>query len=172
MVRRRRRSNPRRRFRARRRRNPGFFSGLLAPVKEHGIGFAVGAAANHYAVEPLLMQFLPADAVAPSKILVGPLLANLGKRFIPSQARHLDSVAIFMVACGIKETLDAFVFGAPKTATKGLGYGYGARGIGSIGPTGGMRGLGSIGPTSGTNGLGSLGYAEESYTPYQSDGSY
>ena len=166
---RRRRHNPFRRHRRRshRRRNPGFFSGLLSPIKEHGIGFAAGWAFNHFVGDPLLVSFLPASIVSPSKIVIGPLVGNIGKRFLPRFARHWDSLALFMVAVGVKETIDGFM-GAP--AAKGIGWF--PRRMGSIGPT--MQGLGAIGPT-GARGLGAIGTLSpsgESYEAYQTDGAY
>jgi len=161
---RRRRRNPIRRRRHYRRNPGGFFSGLLSPIKEHGIGFAAGWAFNHFLGDPLLTSFLPSSVVSPSKIVVGPLVGNLGKRFLPKFSRHWDSLALFMVAVGVKETIDGFM-GAP--ATHGLGW-Y-PRAMGSIGPT---RGIGSIGPTRGIGAIGTLTDSGETYDSYQTDGAY
>ena len=174
---RRRRHNPFRRRHSRRRgfrRNPGFFSGLLSPIKEHGIGFLAGEAANHFLVDPLLTSFLPASVVSPSKIVVGPLIGNLGKRFLPRFGKHFDSLALFMVALGVHETVGGFLGGG---GTKGLGWSPRRR-MGAIGPTG-ARGIAAIGPTSsprmlgaGMHGFGALSPSGEQYEQYQSDGSY
>jgi hypothetical protein len=158
----------RRRRHHRRRRNPGFFSGLLAPIKENGIGFAAGWAANHFLVDPLLMSFLPGSIVSPSKIVVGPLLGNVGKRFLPKFSRHWDALSLFIVAVGVKETIDGFMGTAP-TPTKG--FGWMPRRMGAIGPTG-ARGIGAIGPTAGVHGFGALSPSGETYEAYQTDGSY
>lgn len=167
----------------RRRTNPGFFAGVLSPIKEHALGFGLGALANRMAIAPLLGNMLAGQptAQAASKIVIGPVIGALGKKFLPRFSRTWDSLALFFVAIGVDETLGQ-IMGA-GTPTKGLGWAYtttpGRTGVGgidrmtyrSIGPT---NYLGSIGPTGGAAGLGSLGDtpAASDYQSYSSDGSY
>jgi hypothetical protein len=142
--RRHRRSNPRRHYR----RNPGFFSGVLAPVKQHGLGFGVGALLNNFVVAPALGNFLGGQPLIQSaaKIVVGPLLAGLGKKvpLLKKLGNKWDSVGLFFVAIGVNEVVGQLV-GGMGTA-KGFGYlhPFRRRAISSIGPTARM---GSIGPT-------------------------
>jgi len=175
-----RRVNPRRKHRrhhARRRRNPGFLSSILSPIKEHALGFAAGSIVNSMAISPLLGSLLAGQPLAQSasKIVVGPALGALGKRFLPKFSRTWDSLAIFFVAIGINETVSQLTGSMmPATAAKGLGWAYtttpGRTGIGSI------NAMGSIGPTMGSigptmSGIGAAPTAVD-YQAYSEDGSY
>jgi hypothetical protein len=170
----RRRYNPHRVRRHRRRggfrRNPGgFFSEILAPVKEHGLGFAVGAGFNQFVADPLLAQFLPPVAIGPGKIFFGPMFAALARRapFLKKFPKVWNSLALFMVAVGINDTVHNLMGTAPSAA-HGFANIYGRRNaMRSIGPTSGVQGMGSIGPTSGSGvqGLGAL-TASETYAEY------
>lgn len=145
----------------RRRTNPGgFFGGILAPIKQHGIGFAIGSVANNMFLSPLLATVAPGAPLVQSalKIVAGPLLASLGHKvpFVKKLGHHLDSLGLFFVAVGVNEVVQSFV-GAPA-APHGLGW-YGHRRdvrVSSIGPTMGSIGptMGSIGPTMGALGAG------------------
>lgn len=166
--RRRSRRNPFRRRRGHRR-NPGLFSGILAPLKEHGFGFAVGAGFNQVVADPVLARFVPPIAVGPSKIVVGPLVAGLGRKFLPRFSGMWNDLALFMVAVGINDTV-ASLLGSAPSAAHGFANIYGRRNaMRSIGPTSGIR---SIGPTSGAGmqGIGAMTAGEEVYEPYGGDG--
>ena len=167
--RRRSRRNPFRRMRrGHRRRNPGLFSAILAPIKEHGFGFAVGAGFNQFVADPMLAQFVPPIAVGPAKVVVGPAVAALGRRFLPRFSGMWNDLALFMVAVGINDTVASLLGSAPSPAY-GFSNIYGRRNaMRSIGPTGGIR---SIGPTSGhMQGIGAMTAGEEVYEPYGGDG--
>jgi hypothetical protein len=146
----RRKSNPHRRRNAshrRRRRNPGLFSGLFAPVKQHGLGFALGAAADSFAVSPLLANFLGGQPLVQSaaKIVVGPLLAGLAGKIpgVSKLGRHLESMGLYFVAVGIQGVVSQLLGGT--SAAHGFGYinPFHRRRVASIGPTH----MASIGPT-------------------------
>lgn len=171
-----RRVNPRKRRRhLRRRRNPGIVSSVLTPIKENAIGFGIASIANRMAIGPLLASLLPAGnplVLSAGQLAAGPLIAALGKRFLPKFSRTWDSFALYFVAVGM-DGLVSNLFGsmlAPKAATSGLGH---------MGGTGSIRGtgtMGSIGPT--MRGLGGNGYyaqaqvPESPYQAYSEDGSF
>jgi hypothetical protein len=148
----RRRTNPKVRRHRRHRRNPGFIGAVLDPIKEYGIGFAIGAAVNQYAVTPLLASFVPASVVSPAKVIVGPLLAATVKRFLPKFGKWADAAGLLIMAVGINETVQQFT--GQASAVHGIGSVGLTRGLGSVGST---RGLASVGKTSGVGSLAGYG---------------
>jgi hypothetical protein len=157
------RMNPRKHRRGRaRRRNPGLVQAVLAPIKEHGVGFAVGAGLDQFLVTPALLMALPPSVVSPAKVVVGPLLAAAVKRFLPRFGKMADSVALAFMAFGIKETIQQFTVTTPA-AVHGLGR-VGMTGLGRVGSTKGS--IGSVGGTNRMRGLGAMSGAGT--TPYGS----